>query len=199
MPLRSVRLGVRVALVLALGAVTDASAARALAYPASWPMLVPSDCGTLRGTYEDLPRAVEDAGQRISGVTLSSVLGLNTGEAMNDAREARAVGLSVDDGGAVAAGYDGVLEEIPGLRCADRPPRATLERISMAATYPPDHPLAHLRRIGIRAIQPLLYSTPTGDLVVSLRVTRRERRLETFGYPAVDQYWLWYRRVADSR
>jgi hypothetical protein len=49
--------------------------------------------------------------------------------------------------------------------------------------------------MGIRTVQPLLYSTPAGDLIVALRVIRRERRYETFGYPAIEEYWLWYQQV----
>lgn len=76
-------------------------------------------------------------------------------------------------------------------------PRRALPVISIPATTAPESCYAALARIGIRELAPSVWAAPTGDLVVALRVTRRERGYETFGYPPIKQFWTAYARLPD--
>lgn len=189
------------ALALGLVTATGPAVARTLPYPAAWPVRLPLECGHVPGAYENRPRAVEDAGQHFSALTLAAVLQQTRGtDTSQPGRDTPAVVLSVTPENRIVATYgDPVVEAASPWRCKGRRARVTSDALRVPATLPPADPLAHLRRIGIRALQPTVFATPDGDLIVALRVTRRERGYDAFGYPAVDEYWLWYRRVADSQ
>lgn len=189
------------ALALILGVQGTSAAVAAMPYPHSWPIRTAVGCHSLPGWYQGLPYAVEDVGHRLSNFPLGALLQLplgGTDEARRE-RDVRPVVLTVDATGRVTARRDenGSADARVGS-CAPRLPAAALPSISLPESDAPNLAFSPLHRIGVRGVQPFLSWTAAGDLIVELRVTRRERRWETFGFPAVKRYWLWYRRVPDQ-
>ena len=118
------------------------------------------------------------------------------------ARERERVTISIDpDGQLLVAVNDANATPSPSAHCLARGKRAPTVQVNrqvLQEGMPADAPLSHLARIGIRQVKAELMSTAGGDLVIRLIVTQRFGREETFGYPAMKQYWLRFARIEAS-
>ena len=196
---------------------------RPLPYPSTWPARVSSACTAIVGHYRNQPIAVEDAGQRAQSLRLSELLGVprSTGTPMTErsddaetstsaARHAEAtlarargrVSISMNpEGRLLVAVNDAKATASSSAHCltgGKRGPTVRVDSHRLQVGMPADAPLSHLARIGIRQVRTELISTAGGDLVIRLIVTQRFGREESFGFPAMKQYWLRFARIEAS-